>query len=308
MDLSDIDPALRDAARRVPKLPILTGFGRAVTAAALRLAPGARVDGVERRIVREGAVNVRVYTPADASGAALLWMHGGGLVIGAAAMDDRFCGVTARETGVTIVSVDYRLPPRHPFPEPLDDCAAAFQWMRAHATELGVDPLRVAVGGQSAGGGLAAALVQRLHDQGVELAAQWLFCPMLDDRTAVDRRLDAAEHYVWDNRRNLVGWRAYLGDEVGAAVLPPYASAARRDDLRGLPPTWSYASDVELFYAEARAYADRLRAAGVQVHFETVPGAPHGFEAFATDSAPAQALLAGARGWLRARLEVASAS
>lgn len=302
VDLTDIDPALRDAAKRAPKLPILNGFGRALTAGAMRLIPGAKVDGVERRIVRDGAVSVRVYTPADASGAGLLWIHGGGLVIGSAAMDDRFCGITARETGVTVVSVDYRLPPRHPFPEPLDDCAAAFEWMRAHAGDLGVDLSRIAVGGQSAGGGLAAALVQRLHDQGVPLAAQWLFCPMLDDRTAADRSLDAIDHFVWDNRRNLVGWRAYLGDRVGAAELPPYASPARRDDLTGLPPTWSYASDIELFHAEDRDYADRLAAAGVPVHLETVRGAPHGFEAFATGTPPAQALLAGAREWLRSRL------
>lgn len=307
MDLTDIDPELRKAAKRAPRLPILTGFGRALTASAMRLIPGAKVDGVERRVVHEGAVNVRVYTPADASGAGLLWIHGGGLVVGSAAIDDRFCGITARQTGVTVVSVDYRLPPRHPFPEPLDDCAAAFEWMRAHATELGVDLARIAVGGQSAGGGLAAALVQRLHDQGVPLAAQWLFCPMLDDRTAAERGLDAADHYVWNNRMNRVGWHAYLGDRVGAVELPPYASAARRDDLSGLPPTWSYASDVELFYDEARLYADRLSDAGVQVHFETVHRAPHGFETYAADTPTARSLLVGARDWLRTRLEIASA-
>lgn len=302
MDIERVDPSLRKATARAPRLNLENPLVLWLVSTLSRLAPGARVEGVERRVVRDGAVRVRVYTPRNPSGAGLLWIHGGGLVIGSAAVDDRMCGETARDTGATIVSVDYRLAPRHPFPVPLDDCAAAFAWMRHHALDLGVDVERLAVGGQSAGGGLAAALVQRLHDEGVPVAAQWLFCPMLDDRTATDRTRDATQHFVWTNRSNLVGWRSYLGDRVGSAAVPAYAAAARREDLAGLPATWIYASDIELFFDEDLAYAERLRDAGVEVRFEAVSGAPHAFEAWAPESAMAVDLLARARTWLRERL------
>lgn len=302
MDITRVDPALRDATRRAPTLRLENPFALWLVGGLSRLLPGARTDGVERRVIREGGVSVRVFTPDAPTGAGLLWIHGGGLVLGSAAMDDRMCGETAVRTGATVVSVDYRLAPRHPFPVPLEDCAAAHGWMRRHAAELGVDVTRIAVGGQSAGGGLAASLVQRLHDEGVHVAAQWLFCPMLDDRTATQRARDEERHFVWNNRSNLVGWRSYLGDGMGAAELPDYAAAARRADLSGLPPTWMYASDIELFSDEDREYARRLEEAGVDVTFETVAGAPHGFEAWASTTAPAVELLAGARDWLRARV------
>lgn len=302
MDLERVDPSLRDATRRVPVLDLEGRHRLRLIATLSRLAPGKRIAGVDRRTVRRGPVRVRVYTPPAPTGAGLLWVHGGGLVLGSAAMDDRMSAETAVATGAVIVSVDYRLAPKHPFPAPLDDCAAAFAWMRAESDSLGIDTGRIAVGGQSAGGGLAAALVQRLIDEGVPLAAQWLFCPMLDDRTAADRTRDAEAHFVWNNRSNLVGWRSYLGDRVGADGLPAYAVPARRADLSGLPPTWMYASDIELFYAEDRAYAEALRAAGVDVTFDTVPGAPHGFETWARDSRLARGVLSRGRDWLRERL------
>ena len=298
MDIAKVDPSLRTATEKSPKLNLENGLTRWLIATLSGMAPGKKIDGVERRLVRAGDLRLRVYVPENPSGAGLLWIHGGGLVLGAAAMDDRLCGETARETGATIVSVDYRLAPKHPFPTPLDDCATGFEWMLSHAAELGLDTTRIAVGGQSAGGGLAASLVQRLHDDGVALAAQWLFCPMLDDRTAADRTHDATGHFVWNNRSNLVGWRSYLGEQVAADDLPRYAAAARRDDLVGLPPTWIYSSDIELFYTEDRDYARRLEEAGVPVTFETVRGAPHGFEAWAPDSEMARALVARAQAWL----------
>jgi acetyl esterase/lipase len=298
MRLEEIDESLRPSLERLPAIDLENRFVRLLIGRMSRFARGARVDGVERRIVKEGGLRLRIYTPAAPTGAGMLWIHGGGLVLGAASMDDRLCGETARETGATIVSVDYRLAPKHPFPTPLDDCATGFEWMLSHAAELGLDTTRIAVGGQSAGGGLAASLVQRLHDDGVALAAQWLFCPMLDDRTAADRTHDATGHFVWNNRSNLVGWRSYLGEQVAADDLPRYAAAARRDDLVGLPPTWIYSSDIELFYAEDRDYARRLEEAGVPVTFETVRGAPHGFEAWASDSAMARDLVARAQAWL----------
>lgn len=298
MDISIVDPELRAATLKAPKLNLenpvmlkLVGLGSAIM-------PGKRVDGVKRRIVRERGLKLRVYVPDNPSGAGLLWIHGGGLVLGAAAMDDVLCGETARQTGVTIVSVDYRLAPRHPYPAAIDDAHAAWLWMQRRLDELGLDADRIAIGGQSAGGGLAASLVQRVHDEGGTIAAQWLFCPMLDDRTAVDRARDGVDHFVWSNRSNLVGWSSYLGSAIGSATLPPYAAAARRDDLTGLPPTWIYTSDIELFHDEDLAYAQRLESAGVDTTLEIVSGAPHGFEAWAADSVLARDIVSRARTWL----------
>lgn len=302
MDIALIDPALRETTLKAPKIDLENPFLLRAVSTLSRFAPGTRVDGVQRRIVRDGAVRVRVYVPAEPSGAGLLWIHGGGLVLGAAATDDRPAAETARDTGAIVVSVDYRLAPRHPFPAAIDDCSAAFSWFLDHAAELGVDPARIAVGGQSAGGGLAAALVQRLIDSGTPVRAQWLFCPMLDDRTAANRALDEIDHFVWNNRANLVGWRSYLGAGVGAPDLPAYAAPARREDLAGMPPTWIYTSSVELFHDEDAAYASALEAAGVPVVLDIVPGAAHGFEAWAPDTPPARDLQARARAWLRTQL------
>ena len=302
MDIALIDPSLRDRTLRAPKLNLENRLVLTLVSTASGLMRGKRVDGVERRRVRDGDLRLRVYVPPRPTGAGLLWIHGGGLVLGAAAMDDAFCGETARDLGVTIVSVDYRLAPKHPFPAAIDDARAGWAWMLRHAADLGLDLDRLAVGGQSAGGGLAASLVQRLHDEGEGVAAQWLFCPMLDDRTAADRARDSEAHFVWNNRSNLVGWTSYLGGAPGADDLPPYAAAARRADLSGLPPTWLYTSDVELFRDEDLDYAARLREAGVDVALDVVSGAPHGFEAWAGDAELATDLVGRARAWLGERL------
>ncbi len=301
VSLDDVDPSLHPALERTPAMNLENPLVLWFVSRASRLVPAKRIEGVERRVVREGAVNVRVYQPERPSGAALLWIHGGGLVLGAAKMDDRLCGETAAQLGATVVSVEYRLAPRHPFPAALDDGHAAWTWLLAHAAEQGVDPARIAVGGQSAGGGLAASLVQRLHDEGAAVAAQWLFCPMLDDRTAADRSLDDAGHQVWNNRANLVGWSSYLG-AAPAVTAPAYAAAARREDLAGLPPTWIYTSDIELFHDEDVDYARRLGEAGVDVTLDVVRAVPHGFEAWAPDVELAQRLFARARAWLGPRL------
>ena len=309
MDLSAVHPDLRRATARLPG----PGPGRAalrwVARVTLLLLPTRRTEGVVITSVRDGSVRARVYRPAAATGAALLWVHGGGLVMGAARMDDAHCGETARALGVVVVSADYRLAPRHPYPAALDDVHAAWHWLLDHAVELGVDPRRVAVGGQSAGGGLAAALAHRLLDEGgPQPAAQWLFCPMLDDRTAARRELDEPRHLVWDNGENRYGWGAYLGRPPGSDPVPDHAVPARRLDLGGLPPAWLDASTIELFHDEIVAYAGRLRAAGVPKLLDIVKGAPHGFETWAADTPPARALLGRARSWLAEALAPTAAS
>lgn len=159
------------------------------------------------------------------------------------------------------------------------------------------------IGGQSAGGGLAAALVQQIHDEpGVQPVAQWLFCPMLDDRTDADRSLDAVRHYLWDNRSNLVGWRSYLGVEPGAPEVPAYAVPARREDLTGLPPAWIGTGDIELFHDENRRYAEALTAAQVPTVLDVVPGAPHAFESIRGTATVAVDYRHRAEHWLSERL------
>jgi acetyl esterase/lipase len=233
----------------------------------------------------------------------LLWIHGGGFVIGTASQDNAFCAVTARDLGIVVVAAGYRLAPENPFPAALDDVACAWQWLQHSAEALGADPGRIAIGGQSAGGGLAACLVQRIHDAGgVQPAAQWLFCPMLDDRTAARGELDRVGHFLWNNSLNRTGWSAYLGTGPGGSAPPEYAVAARRTDLRGLPPAWIGVGDIDLFCEEDRDYARRLRDAGVECAFDLVKGAPHGFETFAPKAAVTQRYLQRGRAWLGAQL------
>jgi acetyl esterase/lipase len=297
--LSRIAPELRGAVRRTLPMPLERAWFRRLVRVLINRARARRVPGVVLELP-EGT-GLRVHRPREVrSDAALLWIHGGGLVVGGPVQDDAFCAATARELGVTVVSAAYRLAPDHPYPAPLDDCHTAWTWLLEHATSLGVDPARIAVGGQSAGGGLAAALAQRLHDDGgPQPVAQWLFCPMLDDRTAARRELDGVRHRVWNNRLNRFGWRSYLAAEPGAATPPPYAVPARREDLGGLPPAWIGVGDVDLFHDEDHEYARRLLAAGVATTFRAVPGAPHGFEVWAAGSGLARDHVAAARRWLR---------
>jgi acetyl esterase/lipase/GNAT superfamily N-acetyltransferase len=262
---------------------------------------------VDVRDHAEPGVAVRVYRPREgATGAALLWLHGGGLIVGTPRMDDGRCGAWVRELGIVVVSVDYRLAPEHPFPAALDDAGAAWRWLQGSAGAWGIDPKRVAIGGASAGGGLAAGLAQRLCDEGgVQPAAQLLVYPMLDDRTAALRELDDGGHLVWSNRSNRAGWSAYLGRSPGGPDLPAYAAAARRADLSGLPPAWIGVGDLDLFLAEARAYAGRLERAGVATELHEVAGAPHGFDALAPGVPLTRAFAAAQRAFLQERLSIA---
>lgn len=304
--LDRVAPDLRKATARMSMLPLPFGshWGRRLMRGLLGRQRAQHQDAVSIEVPANAPVPLRLYLPRERRGrGALLWIHGGGYLIGTAAQDDPLCITVARELGIAVVGVDYRLAPEHPFPAPLDDCRAAWTWMAAEAVVLGIDPLTIAVGGQSAGGGLAAALVQRLHAEGgAQPVAQWLFCPMIDDRTAADRRLDRIGHRLWNNRNNRDGWRCYLGHEPGAAMLQAFAAAARAEDVAGLPPAWIGVGDIDLFCAEDIAYAERLRAAGVAVELDVVPGGPHGFEAWAAGSATAEAYLARARAWLGERV------
>ena len=231
----------------------------------------------------EGAPEVRVlvYRPTTTSTPlpALLWIHGGGYVLGSADESDLRVKSTVSAVGCAAVSVDYRLAPETPHPGPVEDCYAALRWLYSHAGELGVDPTRIAIAGPSAGGGLTAGLALLARDRGeVPLVFQLLIFPMLDDRTVT-----AAEphpytgEFVWTPEANRFGWTALLGQEPGGPDISPYAAAARAEHLEGLPPTFISVGTLDLFLEEDLEYARRLIRAGVPTELHVYPGAFHGF-------------------------------
>ncbi len=210
----------------------------------------------------------------------------------------------ARDLDLVVVSVEYRLAPRHPFPAALDDCYEAWQWLLDAVTDLSVDPERLAIAGQSAGGGLAAALVQRIADAGgVQPLAQVLMYPMLDDRTAANRELDGVGHVLWNNRNNRGAWEWYLGQPPGRDIAPPYVVPARREDLSGAPPAWIGVGKLDLFYREDCAYAERLQAAGVPCDLHITPRAPHGYDLLAPEAPVSRAFIHDYYRFLSQRLE-----
>ena len=278
----EFHPDLRAAARWLPR-----GLARAWLIPLLQRLPALSrplpegVTVTERALPGRGGASVRVIGASlrdDVARPAVLWIHGGGYVMGRAKTDDAHCARLAKRLGATVLSVDYRLAPKHPFPTPLDDCLAAYELLLREAPSLGVDPARVVIGGMSAGGGLAAALVLRAHDRGLPPPAlQLLVYPMLDDRTAL-REVDDRMHRLWNPASNRVGWSAYLGRAPGGDDVPDHAAPARRRDLSGLAPAWIGVGTADLFHDEDLAYAARLRDAGVPVSLEVVDGAFHGFD------------------------------
>lgn len=268
---NDVHPDLQRFARFAPRRlvgPRTLSFMRVAMAMRDRL--GKPVPGVEAITLSSGA-GVRLFRPADAAEAtpALLWIHGGGYVIGNAQQDDRLCAGFSRRLGITVASVEYRLAPEHPYPVPLEDCYSVLTWLAGLPS---VDRYRIAIGGASAGGGLAAALALLARDRAeVSPAFQLLTYPMLDDRSSAGA--PNTNYRLWDNRSNSFGWTAYLGD-----ADPDIAVPGRRADLSGLPPAWIGVGTHDLFLDEDLAYAERLTAAGVPCQVETVAGAFHGFD------------------------------
>jgi acetyl esterase/lipase len=185
------------------------------------------------------------------------------------------------------VSVEAGLAPETPYPGPLEDCYEGLRWTYDHADELGVDRARIGIGGVSAGGGLAAGLALLARDRGeVPVAFQLLECPMIDDRqTTSSSRLDGLP--IWSRESNEFGWRSYLGDLYGTDDIPPYAAAARAENLVGLPPALVIVGGADGFRDEDIEYALRLNQSGVPTELHVLPGAPHGVQMF-MDSAVAR--------------------
>ncbi len=242
-----------------------------------------------------GAPNVelRVCTPKAGAGRlpCLLHIHGGGYVVGTAATQDAPHRRLALEAGCIVASVEYRLAPETPFPGAVEDCYAALGWLIANAATLGIDGGRLGVIGESAGGGLAAALALLARDRREHaLAFQHLVYPMLDDRTCTttDPHPFAGE-FIWTPHNNAFGWSCLLGVPPGSAGVSPYAAPARAEDLSGLPPTFISTGALDLFLDEDLDYARRLTRAGVPVELHVYPGAVHAFDLAGTVEVALQA-------------------
>lgn len=233
---------------------------------------------------RDGApdVGLLVYRPAAAKCpvGCIFHIHGGGYVIGAVdAQEAQHRDMVAR-LGCVLVTVDYRLSPETAFPGGIEDCYAGLDWTFTHAADLDIDPRRVGVMGESAGGGLAASLALLVRDRGEHvLAFQHLIYPMVDDRTCAhpDPHPHAGE-FIWTPHNNHFGWAALLGREPGGEGISPYAAAARAEDLTGLPPTFVATGSLDLFLEEDIEYARRLLRAGVPTELHVYPGGFHGFD------------------------------
>jgi acetyl esterase/lipase len=235
------------------------------------------IDGSSRRI------RVVVYRPQGTRSVlpAFLHIHGGGMVMGRPEMRHASLLSTAREIPCLVASIDYRLAPEAPFPASLEDCYASLRWMHAQAHAIGIDPRRIAIGGESAGGGIAAGLALLARDRGeVPIIVQMLTYPMLDDRTVVANDLPAhLGEFVWGREANRFGWRSLLACEPGAPAVSPYAAPARCHSLESLPAAFIAVGALDLFLEEDIEYARRLSRAGVPTEMHLYPGAFHGFDA-----------------------------
>ena len=308
-----VDPAVLPALEAFPSLQATRE-----TLPAMRAAMDAMIESIPVPVLpltprelaipsREGhAVRALLLQPKAAEGpvAAILHIHGGAYIIGNPEMSIPELAVTAHQLGIAILSVDYRLAPEHPFPAGIEDCYTALGWLHDNAATLGVDPARIAVMGESAGGGLSASLALLARDRGeYPLVFQLLDAPMIDDRTCVRQTNPVTGEFLFRRDDNRFGWSCLLDGEPGGPDVSPYAAAARETRLEGLPPTLIATGALDLFLDENVDYAMRLIAAGVAVELHIYPGCPHGY-GIAADAPVSQRALADKRAALGRALGV----
>ncbi|MFE0644885.1 alpha/beta hydrolase [Streptomyces sp. NPDC058877] len=250
--------------------------GRFAGLAAAVPVPDAPEVAVEDRVVPAGpGVPVRIYRPCRAEGA-VVWLHGGGYVMGDVNTEHPWATRIAETSGTVVISVGYRLAPEHPYPAALDDAYAVLCWAAEHAVGLGFDPARIAVGGHSAGGGLAAGVALRARDErGPSIRFQLLNQAGLDDRLDTWSARNFTNTPWYHRGKAVTAWRHYLGNRPAT----PYAAPARAADLSGLPPAYVATAEYCPNRDEGIAYAVRLLQAGVSVELHQWPGTFHGSQA-----------------------------
>jgi acetyl esterase/lipase len=282
----NLDPQILEALQALPPAePVPRGDAMGVRASIdAIMAAAASADAPTPRVERRGdtaqssdgeSVPVRLYRRKDSNpGSAVLYLHGGGMVSGTVDLYDTLVAGYVERTGVPFLAVDYRLAPEKSGTALLDDCYAGLEWLLAHAGELGIDPARVAVMGDSAGGGLAAGVAILARDRGVRLARQILVYPMLDDRN-VEPNPALAPTATWSYDNNYTGWAAVLGDAIGGPDVPVALAPARLKDAAGLPPAYLEVGGADIFRDEDLQYAAVLARADVDLEFHLHPGAVH---------------------------------
>jgi len=261
------------------------------------------IGGVDREDLRVPSasrgratdVPIRVYRPTDAGKPlpALVWMHGGGYVLGGIELDDLMCAQLAKDVGCAVISVEYRLAPEHPYPAALEDCRGALQWAARNAAAAGLDAKRIAIGGGSAGAGLAAGLTLLVRDEGdVMPCFQLLVYPAINDRNIEPASAKVPENLFWSRENTRRSWEAYLAGRQATADVEPYAAPARAKDLSGLPPAFISVGSLDMFLPDCVDYAGRLIAAGVDSELHVYPRAFHAFDAFAPMAGVSQRFVA----------------
>ena len=228
-------------------------------------------------------VQLRVYRPKNNSQKlpAVFWIHGGGFCFGSVDGDDYLVRSMTREIGCVFVSVDYRLAPEYPYPTPLNDCYAGIEWLFSKADKLSVDSQRIAVGGISAGGGLAAGLALLIRDKGeFNICFQALLCPMIDSRNITDSSYLVTDPRIWNRDSNIIAWQHYMctTECLTSKAISKYAAPIFANDLHGLPSTYIAVGDVDLFLDEDINYSKRLEVAGIGIQLEIFKGGFHAFE------------------------------
>ena len=272
-------PAGDVAARRVALDAMLEYFNNEAQPVA------GKVDISDHRVVTpDGATLLaRWYRqPSGDSRAAVLYLHGGGMIVGSVPIFDGPVSRYVARTGVPMLSLGYRLAPEHPHPVPVEDAYAGLAWLAGHAAELGIDPGRIAVMGDSAGGGLSAGVAILSRDRnGPAVAHQLLIYPMLDDRSTVPDPY-IAPFAGWSYDDNVTGWNALLGTGHEDRAIDPPAAPGRLQDAAGLPPAYIEVGQLDIFRDEALRYALTLSQAGVPVELHLHPGVPHEYDAIAS--------------------------
>jgi acetyl esterase/lipase len=236
-------------------------------------------------------IRVRVFKPLNAPEKlpAMLYIHGGGYMMGSPEQALPFYEELLERRDLAIIAPAYRLSLDHPFPAGFNDAYDTLLWMHENADQVGIYPDNFIIAGHSAGGGMTAAVTLKVRDtQDVQIAFQMPIYPMIDYRQSTESAVNMNGALFWDTRSNAFGWERYLRDLEGDEV-PTYASPALNEDYTGFPPTISYVGTVEPFFDETVAYMKALDAAGIPTRFEIFEGAYHGFEAYAPDTAIGQA-------------------